>query len=103
MHGSSHSGGAAITMWSIQSEPSSRSRLSASSGLPPRRANAFGRSEPSRSPRPAAARTAQTDTNLGGSRDLGGRLLLLAAAGEDAVEPLCGLFLVHLLGVHQLT
>ena len=35
----------------------------ASSGLPPRRANAFGRSEPSRSPRPAAARTAQTDTS----------------------------------------
>src|SRR6266536_1070853 len=58
--GSSHSGGAATTIASIQSEPSRRSRLSATKGLSPRRANAFGRSEPSRSPRAAAARTAQT-------------------------------------------
>ena len=61
--GSSQSGGAAITIASIQPDSSSRSSDSASSGRPPRRANAFGRSEPSRSPRPAAARTAQTDTN----------------------------------------
>src|SRR5438105_10845467 len=105
MHGSSHSGGAAITIMSIQGEPSSRSRLSASSGLPPRRANAFGRSDPSRSPRPAAARTAQTDTaQLSRSSNLGGALLrLLGAAGEDVVEPLGRLLLVHGLCVHELS
>ncbi len=60
--GSSQSGGATTTIASIQPQASSRSRLSARSGLPPSGANAFGRSAESRSPRPAAAITAQTDT-----------------------------------------
>src|SRR6266567_1681575 len=60
IEGSSQPGGATITISSIQSEASRRSRLSARSGRSRSFANAFGRSEPSRSPRPAAARTAQT-------------------------------------------
>src|SRR4051794_15688304 len=39
---------------------------------------------------------------LGRRRDLRRRLLLRAAVGEDAVEPLGRLVLVHVLGVHQL-
>src|SRR5207247_4566330 len=42
------------------------------------------------------------DHALSGRRDLRGRLLLLAAASEDAVEPLGGFLLVHVLGVHEL-
>src|SRR6266508_2563705 len=61
--GSSHSGGAATTIASTQSEASSRSRLSASNGRSPSRTNALGRSAPSRSPPPAAARMAQTLTS----------------------------------------
>ncbi len=57
--GSSQPGGAATTIASTSSHRSSRSRLSASSGRPPRPANAFGRSIPSRSPEPAAAMSAQ--------------------------------------------
>src|SRR5206468_2370227 len=60
MHGSSHSGGAATTMPSIHSEPSSRSSGSANSGRSFNGANTFGRSSPSRSPLPAAARIAHT-------------------------------------------
>src|SRR3954452_9552503 len=60
--GSSQPGGAATTIASIHAEASSRSRLSASNGRSPRRTNAFGLSAPSRSPLPAAARTAQTLT-----------------------------------------
>src|SRR5207253_5751251 len=101
IEGSSQPGGATITISSIQSEPSRRSRLSARRGRSRSFANAFGRSEPSRSPRPAAARTAQTDMRLRRRRDLR-RLLLRAAVGEDAVEPLGRFVLVHVLGVHQL-
>ena len=57
--GSSQPSGATTTIASIQSEASSRSRLSASSGRPRSGAKALGRSPPSRSPRPAATRTAQ--------------------------------------------
>src|SRR5918996_1354076 len=60
MAGSSHPSEATMTIASIHSQRSRRSRLSASSGRPDRAANAFGRSPPSRSPRPAATRTAQT-------------------------------------------
>src|SRR5919109_1343738 len=56
--GSSQSGGATMTTASTHSEASSRSTLSARSGRPASRANAFGRFVPSRSPRPAATRTA---------------------------------------------
>src|SRR6266511_2357152 len=63
IEGSSHSGGAATTIASTQSEASNRSRLSASNGRSPRRTNALGRSAPSRSPLPAAARMAQTLTS----------------------------------------
>src|SRR5437868_11171300 len=101
IEGSSQPGGATITISSIQSEPSRRSRLSARRGRSRSFANAFGRSAPSRSPRPAAARTAQTVTQLRRRRDLR-RLLLRAAVGEDAVEPFGRLVLVHVLCVHQL-
>ena len=63
--GSSQPGGAATMMPSIQSESSRRRSGSATSGRLPSRANAFGRSSPSRSPRPAAARTAHTLTLCG--------------------------------------
>src|SRR4030095_757746 len=49
------------TIASTHSESSSRRSGSASSGSSPRRANAFRRWPPSRSPRPAATRTAQAD------------------------------------------
>src|SRR6266566_62659 len=62
--GSSQPGGATITIASTQTEDSRRSRLSASNGRSRSFANAFGRLPPSRSPRPAAAKTAQTDNEL---------------------------------------
>src|SRR5262245_47683419 len=106
MHGSSQPGGAATTMPSIHSDASRRSSGSASSGRSFRDAKAFGRSRPSRSPAPAAARIAQT---LTGDRDyslrLGSDLLLGALPAdtrEDVVEPLRGLLFVHALRVHEL-
>src|SRR5919204_4600310 len=62
IEGSSHSGGATITIASTHSEESNRRSGSASKGSPRSGANALGRSEPRRSPRPAATRTAQQDT-----------------------------------------
>src|SRR5581483_1980448 len=107
MDGSSQPSGATMTIASIQSEASSRSRLSASSGRLRRGANALGRSPPSRSPRPAATRTAQVlkGLPLDGGADLrldGALLSVRAHAREDVVEPGCGLILVHLLRVHEL-
>src|SRR5207248_4978746 len=60
---------------SIHSHSSSRRSGSASRGRSPRRANAFGRSPPSRSPRPAATMTAQVPSGTAALR--GGRGLLL--------------------------
>src|SRR4051812_12806816 len=60
--GSSHSSGTTTTIASTHSENSRRSRLSARRTRSPRRANAFGRSPASRSPRPAATRTAHVLT-----------------------------------------
>src|SRR5207237_485666 len=111
--GSSHPSGATTTIASIQPEPSSRSRLSASSGRPRNGANALGRSKPSRSPRPAAASTAQIfpatpeisrNCLLTLSADGGKRCLLLTVgdAREHLVEPHGSLIFVHLLRVHQL-
>src|SRR5438874_2124395 len=64
--GSSQPGGATRTIPSTQGQASSRRSGSARSGSSPSFANAFGRSSPSRSPRPAATRMAQTD--MSGSR-----------------------------------
>src|SRR5439155_11260773 len=113
MTGSSQPGGAATTTPSTQSDASSRSRLSASSGRLRRGANAFGRSRPSRSPRPAAASTTQTLNPLRrayaqaldrcrGSCPRPSLASVRADAGQDVLEPLRGLFLVHVLGVHEL-
>ena len=65
--GSSQPGGATRTTASIHSLSSSRRNGSASSGSSPSRANAFGLSSPSRSPRPAVTRTAQTPDGTGRS------------------------------------
>src|SRR5262245_2320430 len=104
--GSSQSGGATTTIESIQSDDSIRSRLSASSGRPFSGANALGRSSPRRSPRPAAAMTAQTDIRrrAGLRRCAGLRALLLRVGvrNEDLVQPLGRLLLVEALRVHQL-
>src|SRR5215211_657380 len=104
--GSCQSGGAATTIESTQSEPSSRSRLSARSGLSPSLAKALGRSSPSRSPRPAATITAQTDIRpsraLRGRARLGALLLRGVVREEHLIQPLGRLLLVETLRVHQL-
>src|SRR5215208_664995 len=112
--GSSHPAGAATMMPSIQSESSRRRSGSATSGRSPSRANAFGRSSPSRSPRPAAARTAQTLTlcrraglRLRLRRSLRGRRRRLlrsvrAVRGQHVVEPFGRRVLVESLRVHEL-
>src|SRR5262249_57381477 len=71
-----------------------------------------GRSTPTRSPEPAAAISAQVapaspELPPSGPRRCGLRLrsrlrLRLSGAGEDVVEPLRSLFLVHVLRVHEL-
>src|SRR3954470_4276393 len=115
--GSSHPAGAATMMPSIQSESSRRRSGSATSRGVPGRANAFGRSSPSRSPRPAAARTAQTLTlcrraglRLRLRRGFRGRRRGLlrsvrtvrAVRREHVVEPFGRRVLVEGLRVHQL-
>src|SRR4051794_9819730 len=109
--GSSHPAGAATMMPSIHSESSRRRSGSATSGRSPSRANAFGRSPSSRSPRPAAARTAHTDTlrrraGLRLRRGPGGRRRRLlrsvrAVRGDHVVEPVRSGLLVEALRVHQ--
>src|SRR5207248_10781927 len=61
---------------SIHSHSSSRRSGSASRGRSPRRTNAFGRSSPSRSPRPAATRSEEHTSELQSPYDLVCRLLL---------------------------
>src|SRR5262249_52178989 len=111
--GSSHPGGAATTIASMSAQRSRRSMLSARRGRPPRTANAFGRSSPSRSPEPAAAINAHVAPaspepgGPSGTRGCGLRLrsclrLRLPGAREDVVEPGRSLFLVHVLRVHEL-
>src|SRR5262249_18184662 len=104
MVGSSQPSGTATTMPSTQPVVSSRSRLSASSTRLPSGANAFGRVRPGRRPRRDGGTTAQPDPPgpcvvLGGGLDA---LLRLVRVGEDTVEPLGGLLLVHALRVHEL-
>src|SRR4051812_20804911 len=104
--GSSQPGGATMTIRSIQSDSSRRRSGSARSGSSPSFANAFGCSRPSLSPRPAATRIAQTLTRLRGGGDglLLRRRLRLAVRplGEDFLEPLGALVLVHVLRIHEL-
>src|SRR6476646_3192163 len=109
--GSSQPGGATRTIRSTQGQASRRRSGSARSGSSPSFANAFGRSSPSRSPRPAATRMAQTDMcerrgplgRRGRSGLLLRRLLLRRAVrGQDVLEPLGAGLLVHVLRVHQL-
>src|SRR5687768_11186924 len=88
-----------MTIASIHSELSSRSRLSARSTLPPSLTNALGLSLPSRSPVPAAARTAQTPLTPACRRAYP---LRDRDFGEDLVEPGRGLVLVECLRVHEL-
>src|SRR3978361_621928 len=63
--------------------------------------NALGPEAPRRSPRPAATMRA---TAMGGLvlRGRAGRHLLLGGGGQEVVEVLLGLLLLHLERVHQL-